>query len=129
MIKIAGLNPLAVPQSLFEIANPTSGIGLADHTQRPPTVTGPLYCPPMIRQADMRPTTMMVLGKRMPGSLIVSKDEGPPDSAAIMPHFGIARKQPKGMLYKADPSVNINGTIMKQPDSSYGFLKTKLKQP
>eukprot|EP00966_Prymnesium_polylepis_P067489 1567459-Prymnesium_polylepis.3 len=108
-----------------------SGPGGGDRLNRIPLVIeGPLKAPDFIRQADMRPHTMKVKGKSIPEAIIMSKDPGVPDTDGIMPHFGKFRHEPKGLLTGAlPPKTKIDGPLMKRPDSAFGFLPTKLKQP
>ena len=133
MIAIHGLKQLAPAQTYMDM-QPSAGIigpGGGDRQNRIPLVVdGPMQAPKFIRQADMRPHTMKVKGKSIPEAIIMSRDLGVPGTDGIMPHFGRFRHEPKGLLTGALPSkTTIDGPLMKRPDSSFGFLSTKLTQP
>ena len=84
--------------------------------------------PKLIRQADMRPHTMKVLGKSNPDNIKMSKDPGVPGTDSIMPHFGLFRNQ-KGFLSGLDPQVDPFGKLMSRPDSAIPGRFTTISQP
>lgn len=131
MIKIQGLLAAPMSMNLFTTSNPSFGLATpSQDTQRPTSIRqAPQNVPPNMNPVDYRPRTMMVLGKRVPGAYKVGRvPSNVQDSASMMPHFGIARG-PSGLLEDNDESVNIRGKIMRQPDSAYAFMPTKLKAP
>ena len=128
MISIQGLNQLAPELTYMDLLAPAHQSGHGPKV-RPLKLDGPMQAPKMIRQSDMRPHTMKVKGKSNPDSIIMSKNPGVPCTDSMMPHFGRFRNEPKGLYYGADPAVNIDCQVMDRPDSAFGFLQTKLKQP
>ena len=84
--------------------------------------------PKLIRQADMRPHTMKVLGKGNPDNIIMSKDPGVSSTDSIMPHFGLFRNQ-RGFLSGSDPQVRVNAKLMPRPDSAIPGRFTRIPQP
>ena len=128
MITIQGLTPLAPGLTYMDLLAPAHN-GDTGPKVRPLKIDGPMQAPKMIRESDMRPHTMKVKGKSNPDAFIMSKDPGVSCTDSMMPHFGRFRNEPKGMYFKADPAVNIACPIQPRPDSSYGYLRTELKQP
>jgi len=131
MIKIQGLIAAPMNMNVFTTSNPSFGLAVpSQETQRPTSLrqAAPQNVPPTMNPVDYRPRTMMVLGKRTPGTYKVGRVTKVEDSTSMMPHFGIARGPP-GLLEDNDGSVNIRGKIMRQPDSAYAFIPTKLKAP
>ena len=123
MFAIQGLNPLGnvlTPQEL----HPTMGGYYAPITPfKLPSAPTPAK---FIRTSDLRPSTMKVLGKSSPNSIIMSRDTGVSSSDSMMPHYGNFRNQPKGLLTndKYKPAK-----LIERPDSAFAFLHTKLKEP
>ena len=127
MLTIPGLIQLAPQLDGMDLKAPaTIGRGVP---LRVPKLGPPISAPPLIRQADMRPHTMKVKGKSLAESIIVSRDPGVPCTSSMRPMFGRFRNEPRGMYYKENPANNIETPLMPRPDSAYGFLTTKLKQP
>ena len=83
--------------------------------------------PPIIRRADMRPSSFMVLGKRNPNSIIIGRVPRVDDTDSMMPHFGIARKS-VGFLSNIDPQVNTKTKLMKRPHSAIAFKFTDIPE-
>ena len=83
--------------------------------------------PPMIRRADMRSSTFMVLGKRNANSIITGRVPRVDDTDSMLPHFGIARNS-VGFLSNLDPQVNTKTKLMKRPHSSIPFKVTELPE-
>ena len=133
MIAIHGLRQLA-PELTYMDLKPSAGIhgpgGGSRSNKLPLALTGPMQAPKLITPADMRPHTMKVKGKSNPDSIIMSKDPGVPGTDSIMPHFGRFRHEPKGLYHASLPlKSTIDGPLKQRPDSSFGFLNTKLNQP
>ena len=83
--------------------------------------------PPIIRRADMRPSTFMVLGKRTPNSIVMGRVPRVDDTDSIMPHFGLARKS-VGFLSNLDPQVNTRTKLMTRPHSAIPFKFTDIPE-
>ena len=130
MIRIPGLDQLAPAKTVFEMQTQAhiGGPPGAYPNKLPLKIDGPFPAPKFMRMADMRPSTMKVKGKSNYNAIIMSKDPGVPCTDSMMPHFGNFRGQKKGMLYGANPRVDIDGELMRRPESS-GYLPTKLKEP
>ena len=77
-----------------------------------------------IRQCDTRATTMKVLGKHNPNSVLINKSTVSSDG--ITAHFGNARGQPKGLL--SSDRFETHGPILKQPDNQIGDKLSKLSK-
>ena len=84
--------------------------------------------PKLIRQADMRPHTMKVLGKSNPDAIRLSKDPGVRATDSMTTHFGLFRGQ-KGFLSGMDPQVDPFGKLMPRPDSAIPGRFTTISQP
>jgi len=80
--------------------------------------------PKFIRECDTRSSTMKVLGKNNPNSVLINKSTVSSDG--ITPHFGNARGQPEGLL--SSDRFETNGPIMKQPDNQIGDKLSKLSK-
>ena len=131
MIRIPGLNKLSPAHTVFELqtqAHIGGPPGAFPDKFRPLKIDGPFAAPKFIRMADMRPSTMKVKGKSNYNAITMSKDPGVPCTDSMMPHFGNFRGHPKGMLFGANPHIDIDGEIMPRPESD-GYLPTKLKEP
>ena len=83
--------------------------------------------PPIIRRADMRPSTFMVLGKRTPNSIVIGRVPRIDDTDSMMPHFGITRNS-VGFLSNLDPQVNTKTKLMKRPHSAIPFKFTDIPE-
>ena len=83
--------------------------------------------PPIIRRADMRPSSFMVLGKRTPNSIVIGRVPRIDDTDSMMPHFGVARNS-VGFLSNLDPQVNTRTNLMKRPHSSIPFKFTHISE-
>ena len=129
MYRLQGLNPVGPALTIMDL-QPSFGLSNAS-TKNNKTFNIPNalpMAPPIIRQSDMRPHTMIVKGKGNPDAIILSKDPGVPCSDSLIPHFGNFRGQPKGLLYSQRPKNIPDGPLMPRPDSSFGFMHTKLKE-
>ena len=123
MFQLQGLNPIGNALTPQEIHITMGGYNTPVQPFKIPATIDP---PKFIRTADIRLSTMKVLGKSNPNSIILSKDPGVSSSDSMMPHFGNFRNQPKGLLTndKYKPAK-----LLERPDSSFAFLHTKLKEP
>ena len=123
MFQLQGLNPIGNALTPQEIHPTMGGYKTPVNPFEIPATTKP---PKFIRNADIRPSTMRVLGKSNHNSIILSKDTGVSSTDSMMPHYGNFRNQPSGLLtnnkYKA-------AKLLERPDSSFSFLHTKLKEP
>ena len=129
MYRLQGLNPTGPALTIMDL-QPSLGLtnSSTKNNKIPLSIPNAPMAPPIIRQADTRPHTMKVKGKGNPDAIILSKDPGVPGTDSIMPHFGNFRNQPKGLLYSQRPKNIPDGPLQPRPDSSYGFMHTKLKQ-
>ena len=123
MFKLQGLNPLGnflTPQEIH------IAMGGYKTPVQPFKISSTIDTPKFIRNSDLRPSTMKVLGKSNPNSIILSKDTGVSSTDSMMPHYGNFRNQPSGLLSddKYKPAK-----LLERPDSSFSFLHTKLKEP
>ena len=123
MFQLQGLNPIGNALTPQEI-HPTMG-GYKTPVQ-PFKISSTIDTPKFIRNSDLRPSTMKVLGKSNPNAIVLSKDPGVPSTDSMMPHYGNFRNQPSGLLTndKYKPAK-----LLERPDSSFSFLHTKHKEP
>ena len=127
MIAIPGLNPIGPPLTPQELLAPAGIGGVVDTTNTVMPPPPPPEAPPFIRQADLRPHLMKVLGKANFNYIITSKPAGVPGTDSMTPHFGNFRHQPRGLLSGADPHTTPTGPLMPRPDSNLGFRNTRIK--
>lgn len=120
-IKIDGFNKDSIAISGYDFLATRGG---ASFNVSIPVVGQRADAPKFLRESDMRPSTMQVLGKKNVNNMLFSKDTSQDDG--MTPHFGNARGQPKGLLSSGLTS-KVNGPIMRRPDNQMSLTNTKLK--
>lgn len=83
--------------------------------------------PPVLNNANRRPSTMKVLGKENFNYRLVPRPQPVPDTDGMFPNQGYARGQRRGLAYT--PSRPIDGPLLPIADSDYVFLNSSLGQP
>ena len=83
--------------------------------------------PRFIRESDIRPSTMKILGKSNPESIVLSKTDVVEDENSMQPQYGNMRHHKKGLY--TNPKYKINTKLMPRAASDFAFKNTSLKQP